>query len=345
MGTTDLRANGPANFMMVTNVGGHVLEGQPLRWNKEQMFLLGRDGQLHTFAPNLAKSSRKTGKAFKGYSVFEMRGRLRGEFDPSFEISNTSHFVVVHPQGEWSAWAKRLESLYRSFVHYMQVRGLKVRAPEVPLVAVVFRNEADYRQHAAAGGVTLQPGILGHYDPISNRIFLFDASPQGSGDWSVNASTIIHEATHQTAYNVGVHHRFADQPRWLVEGLAMMFEARGLWEGRASTTRGERTNRGRLQEFRRHLPNRDSNNLMRLIAEDRMFESDISTAYAESWTLSFFLCETRPRAYCEYLQHVGSRPSFSAYPPQARIDDFTAYFGKNLEQLSAEMVRFVSDLK
>ena len=41
------------------------------------------------------------------------------------------------------------------------------------------------------------------------------------------SDTIIHEATHQTAYNVGVHARFADQPRWLVEGLAMMFEAEG----------------------------------------------------------------------------------------------------------------------
>ena len=57
---------------------------------------------------------------------------------------------------------------------------------------------------------------LGHYDPTTNRVFLFDVtSESGGGDWSENAATIIHEAAHQTAYNVGVHKRFTAAPRWL----------------------------------------------------------------------------------------------------------------------------------
>ena len=47
-----------------------------------------------------------------------------------------------------------------------------------------------------------------------------------SADWTTNADTIIHEAAHQTAFNTGVHTRCGDSPRWLVEGLGTMFEAR-----------------------------------------------------------------------------------------------------------------------
>ena len=165
----------------------------------------------------------------------EMRDRLRAEFAKSFDITYSQHFVVAHPKGEWSVWADRLEALYRSFSHYMSVRGFNLDEPPVPLVAIVFRNQGDYYNHAAASGTPLQPNTLGHYDPASNRIFLYDEGLEEGQDWAASLDTIIHEATHQTAYNVGIHRRFAEQPRWLVEGLAMMFEARGLWDARPRT--------------------------------------------------------------------------------------------------------------
>ena len=39
-----------------------------------------------------------------------------------------------------------------------------------------------------------------------------------------NMATIVHEATHQIAFNSGLHVRFADNPLWLTEGMAMYFE-------------------------------------------------------------------------------------------------------------------------
>ena len=56
----------------------------------------------------------------------------------------------------------------------------------------------------------LAPGAntLGHYDDWTNRISLFDVTAGSSSrEWSRNAETIIHEATHQTAFNTGVHAR------------------------------------------------------------------------------------------------------------------------------------------
>ncbi len=338
-------AEGPAKFMMATQVDGKKLEGQPLVWDQRQMFMLGRDGALYDFVPREAENSRKIGRGFRGYSIGEMRQRVRKEYDRSFEISTTKHFVVVHPRGEWSAWSVRLESLYRSFVHYMNVRGFNLQSPKVPLVAIVFRNQSEYYRYAAANGSKLQPGTLGHYDPQSNRIFLFDAnSGRSGGNWSNNAETIIHEATHQTAYNVGVHRRFAEQPRWLVEGLAMMFEARGVWDARSIYTRKDRINRGRLHDFLRGQGTPSSGRIRQLIATDQLFRIDARAAYAEAWTLSFFLSETRPMQYSSYLARVASRKQFSTYSARARLADFAKVFGGDLEMLEVQLQRFVKEL-
>jgi len=331
--------------MMSTLVGGRKVEGLPLTWTKQQMSLLGRDGQLYEFAPNSAKESRKTGTGFRGYTIAEMQNRLRSELRGKFEVSTTNHFVVAHPRGEWDAWANRLESLYHSFNRYMKIRGFPVRQPQVPLVALVFRNQTDYYRYAAANGTPLPAGVLGHYDPHSNRIFLFDAGGANSKvDWSANAETIIHEASHQTAYNVGVHRRFAEQPRWLIEGLAMMFESRGVWDARSGDVRSDRINRGRLVDFRSTLKSRPDNVLISLVASDQLFRISPGFAYAEAWTLSFFLCETRPQQYSQYLAKVAARKAFSTYSAKARLIDFMAVFGKDLVLLDAQLRRFVEEL-
>lgn len=338
-------AAGPAKFMMTASVNGRVLEGQPLSWSDQQMYLLGRDGALYDFDPQAAKKTSKIGTGFQGYTISEMRNRLRKEFDKTFEISTTNHFVVAHPKGEWSAWANRLESLYRSFTHYMQVRGFSIQRPQVPLVAIVFRSQAAYYRYAASQGSPVPPGTLGHYDPESNRIFLYEAvNHAGKADWSMNAETIIHEATHQTAFNVGVHRRFAEQPRWLIEGLAMMFEARGVWDGRSVYSRKDRINNGRLKDFRSYRESRPKNLITSLVASDQLFRSNAGVAYAEGWALSFFLCETRPQDYSRYLARVAARKAFSEYPAKARLVDFMSVFGKDLDLLDAQLGRFMEEL-
>lgn len=337
-------AKGPAQFMMATQIGERQIEGQPLLWDQRQMYLLGRDGELYDFAVQQAKNSKKTAQGFQGYSIGEMRLRLREEFDRSFEISTTKHYVVAHPRGEWSAWSERLESIYRSFIHYTTVRGFAIREPKVPLVAIVFRNQSEYYRYASDNGSPLQQGTLGHYDPQTNRIYLFDAQSGTNADWSVNAETIIHEATHQTAYNVGVHRRFAEQPRWLVEGLAMMFEARGVWDAKTSYTQSDRINQARLRDFRYDLNNRWPNSLKQLIGSDKFFKTHPQQAYAEAWTLTFFLCETRPQEYANYLSRVAARKVFSEYSARERLADFMKVFGEDLDLLDAQLLRFVEEL-
>jgi hypothetical protein len=269
-----------------------------------------------------------------------MQSRLRKEFGHRFEVSTTQHFVVVHPSGPRSEWGERMESLYRELILSMRVRGIQTSEPDVPLVAVVFHNRDQYFAYARAKGHKLVAETLGHYESQSNRVLLYD-----DGRTEENLGTIVHEATHQTAYNVGVHRRFAEQPAWLVEGLAMMYETPGVREAWSIQTRKRRINEGRLRNFLAKLDGRPANMIGRLVTSDQLFRTDPVTAYAESWMLSFYLYETRSQDYSRYLARVAARPAFSLYPAKERYADFRAEFGDDLTVLDGQMLRFVEDLK
>jgi hypothetical protein len=336
-----------AEFMFRARVDGQMLEGKPLSWSANQMLLLGRDGQLHEFNPKLAKEGKKTSPRFFGYSQSEMKTALQKEFGKRFDVSTTRHYLVVHPQGERDQWANRFEDLYTRFEHYFRVRGFKLAEPLYPLVSVVFRDEAEYYRHAAAGGKPMQPNTLGHYDPTSNRVFLFDiTSGAGGENWAENAATIIHEATHQTAHNVGVHKRFTASPRWLVEGLATMFEARGVWNRQYDNSQSDRINQGRLNDFRAYAASRRRPGaITELIASDDAFRSDIGGAYAEAWALSFYLSETQPRLYAAYLAKTADRPLFADYPAAERMADFQDIFGNEMKMFETKFLRYMEEVR
>jgi hypothetical protein len=340
------QASSAVDFMFRATVDGKTFEGKPLAWTDREMHLLGRDGRLHDFDPQEAKNARKTAPSFAGYSVPEMRRELYREFGSSMDITTTKHYVVVHPRGSGDRWAERFEQLYRSCMAYFRVRGFHLEEPKFPLAAIVYRNQDDYRRAASEGGFNLSASVLGHYENTSNRVQLFDV-PAGKekGDWSENADTIIHEATHQTAFNVGIHNRFADQPAWLVEGLATMFEARGVWDSKSFHTLHDRINQGRLADFRAGLKKRKPGTLLSLVASDQLFKTDPPAAYAEAWALFTFLCETRPRELAQYLEKTAARPDFSYnYFAAQRVADFADCFGSDFKQLEANFLAWIAQL-
>ena len=330
------------DFMFRATVDGETFEGKPLAWTDYVMYLLGRDGRLHTFDPKDAKDAKKTSPNFVGYSVPEMKRELYREFGDAFDITPTQHYIVIHPHGGRSDWADRCEQLYRSCLAYFRVRGFHLEEPKFPLVAIVYPNRDDYYR----AGKNLPPNMLGHYLLDNNRMQLYDATAENPrGDWSENASTIIHEATHQTAFNVGIHNRFAEQPRWLVEGLAMMFEARGVWNSQSYHSFRDRINEVRLANFRAGLKERPPGTLGNLVASDRMFETDPPGAYAEAWALFFFLCETRPRQLAEYLEKTAARPDFESYFATQRVADFAECFGSDYKKLEANFLAWMAEIR
>jgi hypothetical protein len=334
----------PPSEIEVTFGANRVL-GRPLAWTQERIFLLARDGRLFDFAPSEAKDYRQSTSEFRSLTKNEMRALLQREFGDGFEVTSTGNYLVVHPAGKRDQWAERFETLYRSFLHYFQARGYRPQAPIFPLVAIVFPSQQDFMRYAAREGDNVSPQVLGYYSPRSNRIMLYDNVRPGE-DWTANAETLIHEASHQTAFNTGVHNRWSMPPRWVAEGLGTLFEARGVYDAAHYTSQTDRLNRGRLDAFKNYAyGDRKRGNLAAIISSDRQFGSDPNGAYAEAWALTFYLSETEPRKYFDYVAKTASHAPFVEVKGPERLADFTSIFGEDLALIEAKMLRYLKELK
>ncbi len=353
------------------------IEGEPILWNHSVVHLLGRDGRLWQFVPADVITYRQTAARFRAYSLSEFRAELLRELGADYEVSGTGHYLVAHPAGQRDLWADRFEDLYRSFVHFFAVRGFRIEQPRFPLVGIVCRNrnefmriaerekgtgpicakhpEGGHRPQVGHGKLDQSPfpafaasgGVAGCYNLDSNRIALYDMGGRGdSPDWRRNAAVLIHEATHQTAFNTGVHSRYSPPPTWVAEGLAMLFEAPGVNDPHDWPRLADRVNRDRLQAFRRSVaPRHRPDTLSSMVATDEWFRADPTAAYAEAWALSFFLVETEPSKYMRYLKLTAAGRPFQKTTAAQRTADFTAVFGADWRMLEARFLRFTEGLE
>lgn len=323
-----------------------VVEGSQLFWSSDFGTVLSRDGRWINVETPKVENLRQVSNSFRPYSPSDLRGMLQQEFGNAYEVTSDKHYLIVFPVGERNLWAPRFEQLYGSFLQYFTARGWRPHDPQFPLIAVVFSSEREFQAYATREGSKLGPGTLGYYSPKSNRILLYDITKTMQLDWSVNAETIIHEAAHQTAFNTGVHNRFAQPSRWIVEGLGTMFEARGVWDSSRYKSQTDRINRHRFAAFQNYAKTRRKPGaLAELVSSDRAFNDDIDGAYAEAWALTFFLSETDPRRYVHYLRKTADAPNFTQRRSPERLADFTAVFGTNLKLVEARMLRFIGELK
>ncbi|QDU54307.1 DUF1570 domain-containing protein [Aeoliella mucimassa] len=333
------------DFMFEATFAGNVIEGSPLFWNESQMLLLARDGVLHTVDPRKATDAHRSEVPFTSLGTSEMRAALQREFGPSMTVTSTGHYLVVHYPGESDAWGQRFEELYRSFQNYFRVRGFQLNRPKFPLVAVIYASQQDYYEASRVAGQDLGPGALGHYDPRTNRVLMFDRVAQSDNDWAITANTIVHEATHQTAFNVGLHSRTSVTPKWVIEGLATMFEARGVHHSRAADTRMDRVNYSRLGDYRSYVRPVQKRDIAQLVASDTPFQANTLKAYADAWALTFYLSETRPREYERYLQMLADRPALTLYPAAERVRDFREAFGDDLSIFESNLASWMDELR
>jgi hypothetical protein len=336
----------PPRFTIAAVVGGRFVEGAPLTWADDHVRLLSRDGQLWDFSPSGAGNYRQTSPDFKPYAAGELKERLEAEFGGRFEFQTTDHYVVGHPVGQGQVWPDRFEQMYAQFVEYFKVRGVSIRRPEFPLVATVFTDKDDFLHYCVEEGVALPQGAVGYYLPRTNRVAVLDigAGKTTTSDWRHGAPTVVHEAAHQVAFNLGIHNRFVLPPRWLSEGMGLLFEARGVWDANDYPDQSHRINRARLRQFRQYLARRRPGAIQQLIASDIRFEQDTLAAFAESWALTFYLTETEPASYAHFLSKTASHAAFAPYPAPQRIADFTSTFGDNWTSLDAGFLKFMERL-
>lgn len=326
------------------------------------LLVLGRDGGLWTVEPNQLKARRQFEQNYSPLIPADLGKLLQQERGlDRFQILTTKHYVLCYNTNrEYAEWCGGLfERLYAGFYQYWKERGLTLREPEFPLVAIIF---ADQKQYAAYATREVGPDVtraLGFYAIGSNRMVLYDHTA-GNGKPAktvaeiqrrlaaapFNIATVIHEATHQIAFNSGMHVRFADNPLWLTEGMAMFFEPPDLQSETGWTAMGS-INPPRLKRFRGNLARRPAGHLTALIQADALLTNpkSLPDAYAEAWALTYFLIQTRKEAYVDYLKKISTKKVLTWDKPADRLRDFREAFGDDLQELDREFLKYLRSVK
>ena len=318
--------------------------GKPLGFDGQKIAMLNRAGKLLTIPANSPSELKKIADQFVPYSHSQVESILFNEFGKRYDISRTDRFVVVHPWGPSSVYGPPFEDFFQRFVQFFEANGIELEEPEVPLIALVLRSRNDFDRYLINEVDLRDSRVGGYYSRLSNRITTFDprARIREAGDkWIYEAGPIIHEATHQSAFNTGLHNRFAPPPKWISEGIATLFEAKGFNHAAKFVEPIDRVNAFRLKVLRKRLSQQNiKKEMLNLIANDKLFQVDVELAYALSWGLSFYLFETRKEQYFEFLKKDASRPDFRPYPANRRFKDFASSFGNDFEKLLADFTRF-----
>ncbi len=319
------------------HVGTQRFTGRILTHNDDSCWFLCRDGRLRQIAMDKVTDFSEASDRFKAHSQIELKRNLQSEFGKNFEISTTSNYVVVARHGSADIYASIFDRIYREFVRSFSARGFDVSKPEFPLIAIVFPDRAGFTKYCHDEGIHVQTGLVGNYLLSSNRIAMFERPDATELD-----STVIHEATHQVAFNTGIHSRLAQHPKWVVEGLATVFEAEGVRSRQDLSTPADRINRERYLWFQEYSRTRRSaHSLASFVRDDRRFETATLDAYSEAWALSFFLIETRSTEYGKYLKQLADRDPLKDYNAESRLNDFTNAFGKDINSLEDLYLRYI----
>jgi hypothetical protein len=338
------------------------VEGKVLIEAVDKSFLLlARDGQLWSIADDQVDERTTADEPFSPYSAKELSERLRAEFGDGFFVHTTKHYVIcANTDKKYAQWCGLLfQRLMSAFQNHWRNSKIEMHDPDMPLVAIVFSDRKHFADYALRDQGPTVVNAQGYYSTRTNRIALYDLTTELGGrrgpvgdvgeqlEASLsNVATIVHEATHQIAFNCGMHTRYAENPLWLVEGMAMYFETPDVRSAAGWKTLGK-INTPRLRTFQEYLrQRRDGDSLASLISGDkRLSEQETAPeAYAESWAFSYFLIKTKRKQYTEYLKLLSKKSPLKFGSPEDRLKEFRSIFGDDLEKLDRDFVKYISRL-
>ncbi|MCA9142515.1 MAG: DUF1570 domain-containing protein [Planctomycetaceae bacterium] len=323
-------------------------------------------GMLWAITPDEIVNRDSDAVPFKPADQEAMSEQLLREFPDGFRIHNTAHYLVCYNTSQaYAEWCGSLyERLFLAFNTYWKNRGFSLNEPDVPLVALVFDDQRSFAAYASPELGEATSKIIGYYSLRSNRVVMYDltgSETAGGGRGSTAAhinqllmrpgaertvATVIHEATHQIAFNCGLQTRYADIPLWVSEGVAIYFETPDLRSSKGWRNIGG-VNQVRLQEFGRYFRNRPADSLLTLISTDDRFRDprQAGDAYAEAWSLNYFLIRKHLKEYLQYMKVLSEKRPLRYDDPEDRVAQFKEAFGDDLEQLNTEFIRYMRTVR
>ena len=334
------------------------------------ILLLARDGVLWNVVPEEQVRTSRDATAFRPFSPEEMAKSVQAELPRRFDVYQTTHYVIVYDTSRaYAQWCGALfERLYGAFRNSWSHRGFEPGEPEFPLVAVVFADKRSYAKFSKNELGDAAESIVGYFNLATNRMIMYDLTGTAGGhpggarasragtaaavnqilaapEATQTVSTIVHEATHQIAFNCGLHARYSDCPLWFSEGIAMYFETPDLHSAKGWAGVGA-VNRTRLDQLRKYLPARGPDSLRTLLVADGRFRDtrQAADAYAEAWGLVYFLLHQHPKECIAYLKLLAAKQPLFQDGPERRLEEFEKFFGP-WKRLDGEFLRFITRVR
>ncbi len=317
----------------------HLERGVPIYWGSDRSLLLKADGAVESFLRDDIIKYRKTNEEFRAISPVECRSNLHDEFGKKMQIAIKDSYVVVAQNGKADRWLATFTQLDTAVVRYFSTRGFPLRVPEFPLIAIVFPNQESFLEYSRKHQLGANALTLGMYSPMSNRMLLFETA---TNDRHETLHTILHEATHQIAFNRGIHQRLSDYPLWAVEGLASVFESPAMLELSNDASNINRWNPVRFATWQvlSLEPSKVTERVRNLIISDDAFESQPDQSYAVAWALTFYLSERHSEAYVRFMKKIASNPPGMEYSAESRKADFQKFFTSDIDLLVQHAIKF-----
>lgn len=317
--------------------------------------LLERDDQrLEIVRPGIVSARRTLEMPNTLADPKALGRRIVTELPEGFSFLVTEHYVVCHdtprPYAEWCG--ALFERLHVAFLAHWKKAGMAVETPTAPLVVVIFAERERYETFVAADLGPAKGRVAGYYDVRCNRVTTFDltrseslatlpatsatraglqilARPEAAG----LVSTLVHEASHQMAFNCGMHRRLAPVPVWAAEGMATYCER--SWKEIGEINK---------PLFDRFMTDRGEGDFERIVIDDTAFRDveRMPMAYARAWALTAFLARSRPDEYAAYMARLAAKRPLSADGPEQRRRDFVAAFGVEPGDLEEEAAEFLA---
>jgi hypothetical protein len=347
----------------VQQVDGRVL----FRGAEGGLLIEDAAARLWTVTAERLVSENKTSTAFEPLTAAQLGEVISNEavsagVNGPFSVHTTDHYVIATNTSEvYAQWCGRLlERLKVAMTNFWKTRDLELAEPEFPLPVLILSRKEDFGKLAVYDSTPGSAKGQGYYLITGNRVVLYDLTSNGGASTAKtvgdvqrrlvrspsSVATVVHEATHQIAFNCGVHTRYADNPLWMTEGLAMYFETPDLSSSRGWRTIGK-ISPVRLRRFRDYAATRrDGDSLETLIRDNaRLVDPEKAIdAYAESWALTHFLIRSRGRQYATYVRKLAEKPRLRFDKPDERLAAFQENFGA-LSIMEKQFLSYVRRLR
>ena len=309
----------------------------------DHRILLMPDGLL---VARPASELKPTEEPFRPTSMDEIAARWTSGRLRNFQTKSTRHYVFIYNTSEEMALvtSKVLESMVPGLIAFADSMKLKSTEPELPLVVLMFRTEAEFQRFKK-----VPKGVVAYYSPLENHIVLYEES--GLADikpelaLQQTLSTIAHEGAHQILANTGIQQRLSVWPMWLSEGLAEYLAPTST--GRRLRWKGAgQVNDMRMFELENYLKSRDAD-----VADGHLVEQTVlaarltSTGYATAWSLTHHLAKNQRGDFQKLLTSVSQlgplEGDFRIEAPgviHGNLSQFRQLFGEDLGAIEKRVV-------